>query len=725
MYNFKITDESFAVGYLNSGSDSRHIRTGEGYLAAAPNMDINIDPTTGLATVSFGDMSCFTIYFGGQAVCDDRLRAKAEKNPELAEDYLYIIDHMKGDDVCGHLVNCFNEHERLFDSTVTGWGGTWGGHAVPAIEQFALLGTDALREKVLSFREMNTDVSDLYDGILLTLDAIDIMGRRIFEKATRMYADATDDVSRRKLKRIVDAFSHCPKEPAATFAEAVAVYVFIVSLDGIDSPGHFDWAFGDIWDLSDYAESREALEDLWRYFHATRTWNLCIGGSDENWCDKTNALTYEILDVTAKLKFNTPNLTMRCHRNTPEKLLRAAMRTIGSGTAMPTLYNDEAVCPALERLGIPPVDSHRYVMNGCNQIDIHGRSHMGLEDGEVNLGMAVKYAVTNGVNHKTRTVVGIETGKPEQIDTFEKFFDAVKAQVKSITDVACSMSNKSQRLYAKYSSNPIRTLTIEGCLEKGRDYKDGGPLYGHGQILAHGVPDAIDSIANVKHFVYDEKKYTLAQVRDALLCDFEGYDEMLADFRGSGLNFGNDIPYVDSIAGELLDYYNGYLLTKHTVRGGVFGGGCSPLDDMARVGAATGALPNGKRDGEDLYGDSIGATPGRDVNGPTALLRSCLAYDHTLPTSGFILNVRFDKTLWDSPRGEEGFMSLYKAFFEENHAQQLSITVLSRDELLDAVANPDAHRDLIVRVGGYSGYFVDFTPEVQNNIIARTDHMSI
>ena len=264
-------------------------------------------------------------------------------------------------------------------------------------------------------------------------------------------------------------------------------------------------------------------------------------------------------------------------------------------------------------------------------------------------------------------------------------------------------------------------MTIEGCLERGRGYKDGGPLYGDGQILAEGVADAADSIAAVKKFVFDEHRFTMAELKAALAANFEGFDEIYDTLKRSDLRFGNDIDYVDDIAAELIDDYNNYLLTIPTFRGGHFGGGCSPFTRAAQNGGAVGALPNGKKLGENLYGDSIGATPGRDTHGPTALLKSCLKFDHTLPTSGFILNLKFDRSLFCTERGEDGFIALQRAYFGSG-GQQLSVTVVSREDLIDAKKNPDAHRDLIVRVGGYSDYFVNLPAELQDNVIARTNY---
>ena len=724
MYNFRITDEPYAVGYLSVDTDSKHIRVGNAFVSMAKHLNLTICPETFLpytnaTTTKKNPMAVGHQYANGMFLNGYMLLDKA-KDPELGADYQYIYDTM-GSLVIGVPMSCaWTQTERDAMGTNAAYGGTWGGHGVPNIIDFAVYGTDGLRDKINRYKEMNMDVADFYDGLLLFLDAMDILGKRYGELASELAKTAEGD-ARRKYERMAKTFSYCPKAPAKTFADAVLVYTMIYILDGIDSPGHFDWYMIDFWNKSDYAESREALEDIWVLFHNTRSWNLCIGGSDENWNDKTNALTYEILDVARKFKFNTPNITMRCHRNTPEELLRAAAETIATGIGMPALYNDEAVCPALERLGICPADSHEYVMNGCNQIDIQGKSQMGLEDGEVNLGMAVELAFTNGVTRKEGKDIGAKTGDVSEFDTFEKFYDAVKTQIRHLCDIACGMSNKGQRLFAKHTVHLMRSITVKGCIEKGRDYKNGGPLYGHGQILGEGLPDAIDSVAAVKKYVYEDKLFTITELRDALAANFEGYDGIYKILRESKLRFGNDMDYVDEIAKDLVDYYNSYLLTKPTVRGGFFGGGCSPYTRAAEHGEAVGALPNGKREEEYLFGDSIGATPGYDVNGPTALLKSCLKFDHTLPTSGFILNIKFDRKLFGTEKGIEGFLSLYRAYFG-NKAQQLSVTVVSREDLLDAVENPDAHRDLIVRVGGFSDYFVNLGRELQENVIARTDY---
>ncbi|MBQ7671286.1 MAG: hypothetical protein IJS45_11315 [Clostridia bacterium] len=717
MRDLKVKDEPFAVGFLTSGSESIYVSTGAGYLSLARSVGISFDPETGFPSFDLGSIASGSTFSSGQTPNIRLLEKKAEDHPELADDYRFIAEQMKKYDVGAHIWSSFTKNEIDVTCSDTGWGGTWGGHAVPSLIDFASIGTVGIRNKIKKYRAENPDSSDLYDGLELTLDALDILGERIHDAALTEY----ERTGSRKLLRTISAFKHSPRLSARTFAEAVTVYAAVFALDGIDSPGHFDQYMRDFWDSSDHEESREALEDLWVFFHKTRTWNLCISGSDKDGNDLTNSLSYEILRVARKYGYETPNLTMRCHKNTPETLWDEAIETIVSGIGMPALYNDEAVCPALERLGIPPEDSHRYVMNGCNQIDIQGKSHMGLEDGELNLGIVLGYALTGGRNTVSGKQVGCETPRAEDLESYDKFIEAFRSQYIHAADAVCSMANKAQAIYAKYSANPIRTMTVEGCIEKGLDYKNRGPLYGHGQILFEGVPDCIDSIANIKKFVYEDKKYTLAGIRDAIEADFEGYGEMLGDLKNSGLNFGNDNAYVDGIASELIDFCCRYLHTKKTWRGGYYSGGCSPFDRAAKNGGASGALPNGKRRGESLYGDSIGATPGKDVCGPTALLSSCLAYDHTLPGSGFILNLKFDKAMFEGTEGKNALKSLAKSYFK-NLGQQLSITVVSRDELIDALDHPEDHKNLIVRVGGFSAYFVDLDRDLQENIIARTNY---
>ena len=600
------------------------------------------------------------------------------------------------------------------------WAGGVGGHANPDHADICRFGTDALREKIEKYRAENPGKDDFYDACSMSMDAIDIFGERYREKALEMLESETDPEVAERLGKIADTFDHAPKAPCRDFAEAVIVFVLVFDFDGQDSPGHFDQFMYEFWQVTPADLRLRYLDSIWEYFHNVRAWNLTICGSDENWNDLTNDLSYAILDVAKRKKYHTPNLTVRLHRNSPKKLIHAVYESLATGCGLPGIYNDEAVIPALvDRLGIPPQDAHMYVLNGCNQIDIQGKSHMGLEDGQFAVAKAIEFTIHNGRSNRTGAELGLKTGDPSAFDSYEEFYGAFIKQVDYIIDMITDMSNRAQRVHGKVFPAPLRSVLIDGCLERGLEYKDGGPIYGNGQILVQAFAETVDSLVAVRRFVYEEKRFTMAELADALEKNFEGYDELYHILKKNDQRFGNDIPEVDAVAGELMDHINRRLLTVPTYRGGHFSGGCSPFVDAPTCGAALGALPSGLKKEETTIADSIGATPGCDVNGPTALLNSCLAFDHTLPCSGFILNLKFDKALFNTPAGESNFYALLGSYFERG-GQMITVTAVSPEELLEAQTDPDNHRDLIVRVGGYSDLFVNLGKELQDNVIART-----
>lgn len=730
MYDFKTKAEPFGRAYLNCESSDRAVRTAAGIKGMCSEAKLSVDVSKGL---------CFIRADLENAFSKETVTGFSYRNPNYCWPWHCDCEDGYGEDERSDLAlirrgmepwtrhtdvvgNFYSpEQQRMMHSGLL-WGGNWIGHANPDFADVAHFGTDAIRAHIEKYRAVNVGKDGFYDSMLTVLDSVEILCARFGKLAAELLETETDGGNRTRLEKIVSTFERAPQKPCRDFMEACIMFGVIFTLDGVDSPGHFDQYMYEFWEnTADKKLAREYLEALWIFFHETRSWNLCISGSDANGRDLTNELSYEILDLTAKYAFQTPNLTMRCHRGTPEKLMRAAYRAIASGCGMPTLYNDEAVCPALEALGIPAEDAHRYVMNGCNQIDVQGKSHMGLEDGEVVFPVALEYLLFNGTEPKTGTDFGLKTGDPAAFADFDEFYAAFLKQLDHLTDLVCEMANVGQKAFAENAPNPLRSILIEGCVEKGRDYSNGGPLYNNGQILAEGIADTADSLAAIKKYVYEDKKYTMTELVDALKNNFEGYGEMYRTLKNSEHKFGNDDDYVDSIAVQTVDHFNEYLTHKRTYRGGVYSGGCSPYNRASGYGSRIGALPNGKKADECLIADSIGSTPGFDVNGPTALLNSCLKFNHRLPGSGFILNVKFDKSLFLTDEGEESFIALVRTYFG-GLGQMLTFTVVSPEELLDAQVNPERHRDLIVRVGGYSDYFIDLERELQDNVIARTYH---
>ncbi len=714
--------EPFAVGYLNAEYDDIDYKVASGMLERAKKMPIVIPENYIFAGYFDKEDPCFVTYISGRGIHVDetKLQKRIEANPDAVKELTAIRDAMKKLSTNYVIQNKITEYEMDLVNNKACWGGgvnDWaGGHSNP--DYMMREGTSGIRAKIAKYREINKDKSVFYDALEMCLDAIEILGERYREKALEL-AKSAEGERKARLERMAKALEVVPKGAPRDFFEACQSYWLVFTVDTIDSPGNFDQVMIDYYRKNDEADRRDILDNLWQMFYSVRCWNLCISGSDENWNDKTNELSYAILETAKKYKYNTPNLTMRVHRNTPEDLWKLAAETIATGIGMPAIYNDEVVCPALERFGITPEHSHKYCMNGCNQIDIYGISHMGLEDGEVSLAKAVEFTLRNGKCAITGKVLGIKTGEPWEYVSYEEFFNAYKEQVEHLANCSIRMANISQRMMAKYCPNPHRSNLIEGCIEKGLDMKNKGPIYGHAQILAEGIADAVDSLASVKHFVYDTKKYTLTEVCNALEANFEGYDEMYHDFKNY-VKFGNDNEEIDAIYRAVTEHYYTYLPKHETYRGGRFGGGCSTFRRAAAFGIMHGALPNGKKKGETLFADSIAATPGCDKNGPTAVIKSVLNADQSWCLSGNVMQMKFTKSLFATDHGTDAFIALAKSYFAGG-GQQLSINVLSREELLDAKKHPENHKNLIVRVGGYSDYFTRLDAGLQDNVIARTE----
>ncbi|MCR4906371.1 MAG: hypothetical protein K6A33_09845 [Clostridiales bacterium] len=714
--------EPYGAGFHAAAGRPLNIRMARGSLEAAKTCAIRIPKGEFLAFASPGAPTSASWYtFGtGLAVDHGKFRENMEKYPDLAdairEIYEDIRDWCTGEQIGAHQ----DAYEREIASTGACWGGGWAGHSNPDYDRLLHLGTEGIRALIAEGLVENPGAADFYEGCSLAMDALDVLGDRFHALALELAASADDPAERAEYEATAAAFSVIPRKPAKDMRAAVNLFWMFFTFDGIDSPGRLDQFFLDFWRATPEDEAFCQLERLWQAFHETRTWNLCISGSDENWNDQTNEVSWAVLALAEKYKYQTPNITMRVHRNTPDALWNRAAEVLATGIGMPALYNDEVVCPALEKMGIPPVHSHLYCMNGCNQIDIMGKSHMGLEDGEVNFGKCLEYALFDGYDTMRDAQLSIHTGDASKFETFGELMEALYRQIDRITDVSVSLSLSSQMTYARYAPSPMRSCLLDGCLEHGRDYKNGGPLYGDGQILSEGMPDCVDSLAAVKKFVFEEGRYTMAELLDALRKNFEGYGEMRAVLM-TAPKFGNDDPYVDSIMKEVSDHWFAYLKTKHTFRGGTFAGGCSTFSRAANNGRACPALPNGHLRGDPMFADCIGAVPGQDVCGPTAAVKSALTYDQTEVTSGFVFQLRFDKALFATEKGMASFVSLAKSYFRGG-GQQLSVNVLNPEELKEAQIHPERYGDLIVRVGGYSDYFVRLSRDLQDNIIARTNY---
>ncbi len=712
--------EPFAYGYIHADRSDKEYRIANGMKTFADELTVSIN-TEDFFQSPLGKFGSLAVHYARAdgIVLNERIKNKnSEGLTELSdlEKVNFYYDYFRPYETHRIISKVRTPLQEKLEINKCAWA-AGGGHSNPDYEMLLRVGTMGIRKKIDLFRQVHTSEQTFYDSLILTVEAFETVAEKYRIEAEKRLTDARGE-EKEILIKIRDAFSNIPQNKPRNFFEACQFFWLSFSLFDIDSPGLFDYALGAYYE--DTEEDYKCLERLWELFRKTRTWNLCVGRSDEFGNDCTNKLTYAVLRLAKEKKYNTPNITMRVNKNTPLDLWELALDTLSTGIGMPAIYNDKSVCTALEAIGIPPSDSHLYCMNGCNQIDIFGKSHMGLEDGEINVAKALEFALFRGVCQFSYEKLGLDTGAPEDFSTFDELMNAYKKQIEYLADYVTETSNKAQEIFAVDAPNPWKSIMIQGCIEKGLDYKNRGPIYGHGQVLTEGLPDTADSLAAIKHFVYDEKKYTITELISALECNFEGYDELYRDFSAYD-KFGNDISEVDSIYAEITDHLYRYLQTKKTFRGGVFGVGCSTFHRAPDYGYHLGALPNGKKKGNKLLADSIGATPGNDKNGPTALLKSVMCGNQYLATSGNVLQMKFQKSQFCSPEGRQAFTALTKVYFR-NGGQTLQINVLSREDLLNAQQKPEEYKNLIVRVGGFSEYFTRLAEPLQDNIIRRTEN---
>ncbi|MBM3242557.1 hypothetical protein FJZ31_40370 [Candidatus Poribacteria bacterium] len=729
--------DPFSYVYMNSVGESHEIRLARAIYtrwATMPAVIENTDLIVGrMAGRSIGGFS-----FGGGITCNTGYAEELMKeHPDRKEEIEGIVRFWQDKTVGSHIH--WAEDERYLSGQNVYWAG-WGGHAVLDYSRILASGTEGLRERIRHAMAMTDDEKKLsfYKALLITCDAIDAFAQNYAEKAEQLALEETNPERKQELKEIAEICSNVPHYGASSFREALQTFWFIHLLDGTDSPGRFDQYMFPYYkkDIENGVitkdEAQSLIDHLWKRFNDVRSWNVCVSGLKPDGTDGTNDLTYMCLEATKRCRKVAPNLSLRLHKNSPDELWLKALEVIETGVGMPALYNDEVLIPAMMRYGITVEDARDYAMNGCSQVDIQGKSHMGLEDGEVNLLKCLELALNNGFDpfpsspppEASGVGEGAGVGKqqigPKTGDKFESFDDmmnAYKKQVEYATMRVCDAANIVQKAHAETSPNLFRSLFIDDCITKGINFKAGGPRYNHGQILTQGIANTADSLAVIKKLVFEEKLLKLEELMEALQNDFS--DE---NFRQKLINdvpkYGNDDDYVDSIAEEIVEHFYTELNKYRTWRGGTYGGGSIVFTRAVSFGRHVGATPDGRR-AYTILADSVGPTRGLDKSGPTAVLKSAAKIPQVLAQSTYLLNMKFTPSVLRD--NKEKVMALLKTYFREG-GQQIQINVVDKETLIKAKADPDSYHNLVVRVGGFSGYFTQLSHELQNDIIARTEH---
>ncbi|MFZ5633788.1 MAG: glycyl radical protein [Bacillota bacterium] len=586
---------------------------------------------------------------------------------------------------------------------------------------------------------------EFLQAVIIVLKAVINFAGRYAALAGEMAKSEPDGERKARLEEISRTCRRVPANPPRTFLEAVQFFYFIhlvryLEYSTLGIGIRFDHLLGPYYER-DLREGRltgdeavEILQLLWVKFLelglvysplVTSVYGgvaslqaVTLGGTDREGRDVTNELTYLVLEAARAMRTIEPSLALRIHNGTPDKLLYKALDVIKTGIGYPSLFNDEALVPLLEKWGVPPQDARDYTVSGCVYMEIPGKNITRRVVGYFVLAKCLWWALHRGVNPKTGEQWGARTADPATFKSWEDVLAAYLEQVKFFTTRIAQVENTCRDLYAKYCPRPFYSAIVEGCIERGKECKQWVyPSMVHDFIVVISATNVADSLAAIKKVVFEDRLVTLPELIEIMGRNWEGRE----DIRQACLNapkYGNDDDYVDLIAREVHHRTEAVMESVTDRFGYSMRGDGSAVSATYGLAADTPATPDGRMDGGPFADSTLAPQPGMDKRGPTAVLNSCVKID-TLETYNHLLNQKFPPRLLEGETAQV-FVNYLKTW-REMKVPHIQFNIVDKETLIDAQRRPEGYKDLIVRVAGYSAYFVDLTRGLQDHIIARSE----
>ena len=584
-----------------------------------------------------------------------------------------------------------------------------------------------------------------YKSIIDTTEGVMIYAKRISDYAASLAANEKDPKRKAELQKISEVNAWVPAHKPRTFWEAIQSVWTIESLLVVEenqtgmSIGRVDQYMYPFYEadkkagrMTDYEAFDLAgcmlikmSEMMWitseggsKFFAGYQPFvNMCVGGVGRDGSDATNDLTYLLMDAVRFVKIYQPSLATRIHNKSPQKYLKKIVDVIRSGMGYPACHFDDAHIKMMLSKGVSMEDARDYCLMGCVEPQKAGRLYQWTSTAYTQWPICIELVLNHGVPLWFGKQVTPDMGDLSQFKTYEQFDAAVKKQIEYITKWTSVATVISQRVHRELAPKPLMSIMYEGCMEKGKDVSSGGAMYNFGPgVIWTGLATYTDSMAAIKKVVFDDKKYTLQQLNEALVADFKGYEQLKNDCMNAP-KYGNDDDYVDNIASDLISFTE-VEHRKYKTLYSILSHGTLSISNNTPFGQLTGASANGRPAWTPLF-DGISPTQGCDVKGPTAIIKSVskMAVDNM--NIGMVHNFKLMKGLLDTPEGEEGIISLLRTASIFGNGE-MQFNYLDNKTLTDAQLHPEKYRDLIVRVAGYSAFFVELCKDVQDEIISRT-----
>lgn len=590
---------------------------------------------------------------------------------------------------------------------------------------------------------------DALTGFVHAIDGVVRWAERHAEAAEALASACADPIRRAELERIAAVCRRVPAHVPRDFHEALQSYWFchlgvITELNGWDafSPGRLDvhlWPFYER-GLADGTLTRESARELLECFFVkfnnhpappkvgvtaeesgtyTDFANINLAGLLPDGRDASNPLTLLLLEVIDELHLLQPSNNVQVSRKTPDPVLNAALRVIRRGYGFPSLFNADSVVEEQLRMGKTLEDARAGGCSGCVEVGAFGKEAYVLT-GYFNLVKVFELALHDGVDPRTGRRLGPSTGDAAAFTT-DDLFDAFRAQLAHLVDVKIRGNVLIEELYAREMPAPFLSVLIDDCIQRGVDYNAGGARYNNTFIQAVGIGTLTDAFAGVE-YALARGLCTIPDLTAALHADFLGAEPLRQHLVNRAPKYGNDDDAADRWMVRVFDELFRLIDGRPNTKGGVHRLEMLPTTCHVYFGSVCDATPDGRRRGAPLS-EGISPVQGADRRGPTAVLQSAAKMDH-VKTGGTLLNMKFAPDLLADEEGIGRLAHLVRGYFRQD-GHHVQFNVVRAETLRAAQADPEAHRDLIVRVAGYSDYFCDLSPALQDEIIARTEHAAM
>ena len=631
------------------------------------------------------------------------------------------------------------------------------------------------------------------NAVIESCQAVITYAQRYARLALKESESCQDPKRKMELLLIAHNCAKVPAKGASTFYEACQSFWFVQQLLQMESSGHsispgrFDQYMYPYYqkDIEEGKITREfaqelmdciwvKLNDLNKARDAASAegfagyslfQNLIAGGQTVDGLDATNDLSYMCLEASMHVMLPQPSLSVRIWNGTPHSFMIKAAELTRTGVGLPAYYNDEVIIPALVNRGLTLADARDYNIIGCVEPQKAGKTEGWHDAAFFNMCRPLELVFSNGMDKGVQ--ISIQTGDVTKMTTFDEFYDAYKKQMNYMLKLLVNADNAIDVAHAERCPLPFLSSMVEDCIGRGKSVQEGGAVYNFTGPQGFGIANMADSLYAIKKLVFDEKKVTLAEYKEALennygrgmsdsrakeitqdivaelmRQDIRVNDGQIADIfqnvRTNGISkekrdqyerllemieeipkFGNDIPEVDAFARDVAYTYTRPLETFHNPRGGQFQAGLYPVSANVPLGAQTGATPDGRLAGTPVA-DGVSPSAGRDVHGPTSAANSVAKLDHYIASNGTLFNMKFHPSALAGRSGLESFAALIRAYFDQK-GSHMQFNVVSRETLEDAQKHPEKYKSLVVRVAGYSALFTTLSKSLQDDIINRTE----